>query len=53
VKVRHLVPFAAMAFTSAQLSFSGFISFSTVRRHIVLGRPLSWFPVDFIPELLL
>jgi hypothetical protein len=31
VKVRHLVLFAAKAFTSAQLYFSGFRSFSTVR----------------------
>jgi hypothetical protein len=47
VKIRHLVLFAAKAFTSAQLSFSGFNSFSTVRRHVVLGRPLFLFPCGF------
>jgi hypothetical protein len=40
VKVRHLVLFAAKALNSAKLFFYGFSSFSTVRRHVVLGRPL-------------
>jgi hypothetical protein len=47
VKVCHLVLFAAKAFTSAQLFFSGFNSFSTVRRHLVLGRSLFLVPFGF------
>jgi hypothetical protein len=47
VKICHLVLFAAKAFTSAQLFFSGFNSFSTVRRHVVLGRPLFQVPCGF------
>jgi hypothetical protein len=47
VKIHHLVLFAAKAFTSAQLFFSGFNSFSTVRRHLVLGRPLFLVPCGF------
>jgi hypothetical protein len=47
VKIRHLVLFAAKAFTSAQLFFSGFNLFSTVRRHVVLGRPLFLVPCGF------
>jgi hypothetical protein len=39
VKVRHLVLFAAKSLTSAQLFFSGFILFSSIRRHVVLRRP--------------
>jgi hypothetical protein len=38
MKFHHLGLFAAKTCTSAQLSFSGFNSFSTVRRHSVLGR---------------
>jgi len=47
VKVLHLVLFAAKPFISAHLFFSGLNSFSTVRRHLGLGRPA--FPVDSIP----
>jgi hypothetical protein len=47
VKVRHLVLFAAKAFTSAQLFFCGFNSFSTVHRHVVLGHPLFLDPCVF------
>jgi hypothetical protein len=47
VKVRHLVLFAAKAFTSVQLHFSGFNSLSTVRRHVVLRPPLFLVPCGF------
>jgi hypothetical protein len=45
--VRHVVPFAAEAFTSAQLSLSGFNQFRTARRHVVLRRPLFLVPCGF------
>jgi hypothetical protein len=47
VKVHHLVLFAAMAFTSARLFFSGFNSFTTVLCHVVLGRRLFLVPCGF------
>jgi hypothetical protein len=47
VKVRHLVLFAAKASTSVQLFFCDFNTFSTVRRHVVLRRPLFLFPCGF------
>jgi hypothetical protein len=47
VKIRHLVLFAAKAFTLSQLFFSGFNSFSTVHRHVVLGHPLFLVPCGF------
>jgi hypothetical protein len=47
VKIRHLVLFAAKAFSSAQLFFSGFNSLNTVRRHVVLDRPLFLDPCGF------
>jgi hypothetical protein len=47
VKIHYLVLFAAKAFTSAQLFFCGFNSFSTVHRHVVLGCPLFLVPCGF------
>jgi hypothetical protein len=47
VNVRHLVPFAGKAYTSAQLFFSGFNSFSTVHPHVILGCPLFLVPCGF------
>jgi hypothetical protein len=47
VKIRHQVLFAAKAFTSAQLFFSGFNSSSTVCRHVVLGHPFFLVPCGF------
>jgi hypothetical protein len=47
VKVCHLVLFAAKAFTSAQLFFSGFNQFSTVHHLVVLGCPLFLVPCVF------
>jgi hypothetical protein len=44
VKVHHLFLFTVKAFTSAQVFFSGFNSFSTVCHHVVLGFPLSLIP---------
>jgi hypothetical protein len=42
-----MVLLAAKAFTSVQLFFSGFNSFSTVRRHVVLGHPVFLVPCGF------
>jgi hypothetical protein len=46
-KVHHLVLFAAKSFTSVQLFFSGFNSFSTVCHHVVLRCPLFLVPCGF------